>query len=346
MAISLPRESNRVTAIGGTSSVDGSVVAVFADPTTHRLYVNSAASLVVGTTTITGGSNGKVLYDNNGVIGEQAPLSLTTTGSSGAATLTGSVLNIPQYTGGSGTVTTVSVATANGFSGTVANATTTPAITIIAGAITPTSVNSVVISGSSTPTLAVTGTSSISGSNTGDQTSVSGSAGSVALSGVTGLGTGVATALAINIGTAGAVVLNSVTTLSSLVSVGTIGTGVWQGTIIGLAYGGTGVNNTNNAVTVSTNAATVPVTYRLTTVTNNAAGSVTITITTTSATDGQLLIVRFYDYSAAAQTISWTNTENSTVSVPTTSNGSTTLPVTVGFMFNSQTTKWRVLAVA
>lgn len=46
-----------------------------------------------------------------------------------------------------GTVTTVSVATANGFSGTVANATTTPAITIIAGAITP---SSVVASGSIT----------------------------------------------------------------------------------------------------------------------------------------------------------------------------------------------------
>jgi hypothetical protein len=99
--------------------------------------------------------------------------------------------------------------------------------------------------------------------------------------------------------------------------------------------------NTNNAVTVSSNAATVPVTYNLTTVTNNAAGSVTITITTSSATDGQKLIVRFYDYSAAAQTISWTNTENSTISVPTTSNGSTTLPLTVGFMYNGGSSKWR-----
>ena len=43
--------------------------------------------------------------------------------------------------GGSGTVTTVSVASANGVSGTVANATTTPAITLALGAITPSSVN-------------------------------------------------------------------------------------------------------------------------------------------------------------------------------------------------------------
>ena len=103
---------------------------------------------------------------------------------------------------------------------------------------------------------------------------------------------------------------------------------------------------TNNPVTVSANAATVPVTYRLTTVTNNAASSVTITITTSGATDGQLVEVRFYDYSAAAQTISWTNTENSTVSAPTTSNGSTTLPLSIGFQFNAQTTKWRCVASA
>lgn len=76
--------------------------------------------------------------------------------------------NPSGYTTNTGTVTTVSVTTANGVSGTVANAGTTPAITLTLGAITPTSVNSVVISGSTTPTLAVTGTSSISGSNTGD----------------------------------------------------------------------------------------------------------------------------------------------------------------------------------
>jgi len=42
--------------------------------------------------------------------------------------------------GGSGTVTSVSVVTANGVSGTVATATTTPAITLVLGAITPSTV--------------------------------------------------------------------------------------------------------------------------------------------------------------------------------------------------------------
>lgn len=80
----------------------------------------------------------------------------------------------------SGTVTSVSVVTANGVSGSVANPTTTPAITITLGAITPSSVNGVVISGSSTPTLAVTGTTTVSGSNTGDQTSIVGITGTKA----------------------------------------------------------------------------------------------------------------------------------------------------------------------
>lgn len=83
--------------------------------------------------------------------------------------------------GGSGTVTSVSVVTANGVSGTVATATTTPAISLSLGAITPTSVNGITLSG--TGTLSSSGTASISGTNTGDQT--------ITLTGdVTGTGTG------------------------------------------------------------------------------------------------------------------------------------------------------------
>jgi len=58
---------------------------------------------------------------------------------------TGKIIADGGAPGGTGTVTSVSVATANGFSGTVANATTTPAITIIAGAITPSTVNGMAI---------------------------------------------------------------------------------------------------------------------------------------------------------------------------------------------------------
>lgn len=102
----------------------------------------------------------------------------------------------------------------------------------------------------------------------------------------------------------------------------------------------------NNAIAASSNAATVPITFRLSTVTNNSAATLTITMTTTSAVDGQMTIVRILDSSAAAQTITWVNTENSTVTAPTTSNGSTTLFLTVGFIYNGGTSKWRCIASA
>jgi hypothetical protein len=72
---------------------------------------------------------------------------------------------------GVGSVTSVSVTTANGVSGTVATATTTPAISLTLGAITPTSVAA---SG------AVSG-SNLSGTNTGDQTTITGNAGSATI---------------------------------------------------------------------------------------------------------------------------------------------------------------------
>jgi hypothetical protein len=73
----------------------------------------------------------------------------------------------------------------------------------------------------------------------------------IALSQVTsGFGTGVATALANAVNASGGVATSAVATLSSLSSIGTITTGVWQGTIISAAFGGTGVNNGSNALTV------------------------------------------------------------------------------------------------
>lgn len=101
----------------------------------------------------------------------------------------------------------------------------------------------------------------------------------------------------------------------------------------------------NNAIAASGNAATVPITYSLSTVTNNSAATLTITMTTTSAVDGQRTTVRILDFSAAAQTVAWVNTENSTVAAPLLSNGSTTLPVTVQFVYNGGTSKWRCIGV-
>jgi hypothetical protein len=86
---------------------------------------------------------------------------------------TGNYNDLINKPAGSGSVTTVSVVSANGISGVVANPTTTPAITLTLGSITPSSVAA---------TGTVTG-SNISGTNTGDQT--------ITLTGeVTGSGTG------------------------------------------------------------------------------------------------------------------------------------------------------------
>lgn len=119
---------------------------------------------------------------------------------------------VPPGTGGSGSVTSVSVVTANGVSGSVATSTTTPAITLTLGAIAPSSVNSVVISGSATPTLSVTGTSTISGTNTGDQTNITGNAATVTTNAnLTGPITSVgnATSVAAQTGTGSTFVMNT-----------------------------------------------------------------------------------------------------------------------------------------
>ena len=65
---------------------------------------------------------------------KQGLLTLTTTGTSGAATLVGNTLNIPSYSAGTGTVTSVAAltlgTTGTDLSSTVANSTTTPVITL------------------------------------------------------------------------------------------------------------------------------------------------------------------------------------------------------------------------
>ena len=151
------------------------------------------------------------------------------------------------------------------------------------------------------------------------------------------------------------IVVTSATTTPSLqlASLSTIAAN--EGGTVPVANGGTGQTTAQagyaalgvaGTVTVASNAGTCAVANRVNTFTNSSAATMAITIATAGATDGQTMIVRVYDFSAAAETIGWTNTENSTVTAPTTSNGSTTLPLTVGFQFNGATSKWRCVATA
>jgi len=134
---------------------------------TANITVTAAGSTLSDTVTIAKGGTGQITA--------QAALNALLPSQVGASgkNLQSDGTNVSFVADAGGTVTSVSVSTANGVSGTVATSTTTPAISLTLGAITPTSVAA---SGS------VTG-SNLSGTNTGDQT--------ITLTGdVTGSGTG------------------------------------------------------------------------------------------------------------------------------------------------------------
>lgn len=190
---------------------------------------------------------------------------------------------------GSGTVTDVSVVSANGFAGTVADSTTTPAITLSTTVTGILSGNGTAISAASTtgsgavvlatsPTLVTPnlGTpSTLVGTNiTGTAAGLTaGTASAVAVGGITGLGTGVATALAVNTGSAGAVVLFN----------GALGTPS-SGTVTNLT--GTASININGTV-----GATTPSTGVFTTATVNTGLEVQNTDTTVTRSDAGIIAV-------------------------------------------------------
>lgn len=183
--------------------------------------------------------------------------------------------------------------------------------------------------GSFSGNLAVTGTTSLTGNTT--------EAGTLTVTGLTTLNGGLAGGSSANI----ALNTNKFTVNAST------GNGLFAGTLIASGITTTPlVINTANVVTVTTNAGTVPVTNEVNIFSNSSNATMAITMAIASAVEGQRSIVSIYDFAGTSETIGWTNTENSTVSVPTTSNGSTTLPITIEFMFNSATSKWRCMRVS
>lgn len=227
--------------------------------------------------------------------------------------------------GGSGSVTSVSVVSANGLAGTVATATTTPAITL---------------------------STTITGLLKGNATAISAAtAGSDYSAGTSALATGIVKSTtstgALSIASAGTDYLAPAGSGAALTGIPTSVSNA-DGSLSVTPTTGSVVVSRPAATTVSvtSNAGTVPVTAQRAIFTNSSSATMAITIATTSATSAQPLVVQIYDFAGTPETIGWTNTENSTISVPTTSNGSTTLPLTVGFIFNSSTTKWRCVASA
>jgi hypothetical protein len=152
----------------------GTVTSVNADGSTTGLSFTGGPVTTSGTLTL----GGTLALSNGGTGATSAGAALTSLGAYPAANPNG-------YTSNAGTVTTASVVNANGVSGTVANDSTTPAITIVLGAIVPTSVAATgTVTGSN---LTGTHTGSSSGTNTGDQAIVL--SGDVSGSGSTGITT-------------------------------------------------------------------------------------------------------------------------------------------------------------
>lgn len=170
-------------AISGTSpiSVSSGVVSIQTANTSQagaisstdwNTFNNKQSALSFGNLTESTSSVLTITGGTGAVIGSGASIQVKLAGAAQSGYLSSTDWNTFNSKG-SGTVTSVSVTTANGVSGSVATSTTTPAITLTLGAITPSSV-------------AATGTvsgSNLSGTNTGDQT--------ITLTGnVTGSGTG------------------------------------------------------------------------------------------------------------------------------------------------------------
>lgn len=77
--------------------------------------------------------------------------------------------------------------------------------------------------------------------------------GNLSFSGAYNLSVTLTGATSITLPTSGTLVNSAVTTLSSLVSIGTVTTGTWNATLIGPTYGGTGVNNGSSTLTMGGN---------------------------------------------------------------------------------------------
>lgn len=125
-----------------------------------------------------------------------------------------------------------------------------------------------------------------------------------------------------------ATTLGSGVTASSLTSVGTIGTGTWQGSVVAGQYGGTGVNNSGKTITLGGNLTTSGA--FATTLTVTAATNVTLPTTGTLATVAGTETLTNKTIAAGSNTISGLTNANLSGSAGITNANLANSSVTVG----------------
>lgn len=241
-----------------------------------------AGSIAVGTTAITGGTTARVLFDNGGFVGEYTNTQLTALINPATTALSGALPAWPNNTTtffrGDGTYTALNLA-----------AFPTQATNTVLGNAT---------SGTAVPAALAVGTCSTASSaliwttNTGFGCNTSITASSIPVSGITGLGTGVATALAVNVGSAGAFVtfngaggtpssitLTSATGLPVATGISGLGTGVATALAVNVGSAGAFVTFNGALGTPSSGTATnltgLPLSGLSTQATNTVVGNAT-----------------------------------------------------------------------
>lgn len=301
--------------LGGTITGSGTITP---DTSTGKLatqsYVNTRG---FGTGTVTRDSAGY------GILGGI----ITTTGYRAVDTGSGKLATQSYVTRqgyGTGSVTSVSVATANGFAGSVATSTTTPAITM---SVTPTLGSILKVGTGGSVTAATAGTDYL----TTAVTSVTGTANQISIAGTTTPTVSITSSAA----------LPGSPTVAGTASTATGGITTNGGTQTLTAKRITRrVDSTTSSATPTINTDNVDQ-YNITAL----AGDITNMTTNLSGTPvtGDMLIIEITG--TATRLIAWgTKFESSTVTLPGTTVGTTKL--TIGFIFNQATNKWRCIAVA